>query len=190
MRPRKPLENKVIRSRRARNTWCTVPIALLIGVACLMAACGESPGVASLGSSTSTTISGGAGNSGGPPTAAQLKATTIWAGCVRKHGLPNFPDPPFSDGELNKLGFTKNSPQMLAANKACHADALAAGVVQTPAEIQQHLQQMLTVSNCMRAHGITTFPDPDSSGGFFMSPSVSNTPGYTAAAKTCGAPPG
>jgi hypothetical protein len=113
-----------------------------------------------------------------------------WVGCVREHGLPNFPDPPYTNGELNKLGFTKYSPKMEAANKACHADALAAGVVQTQAEIQQHFEQMLKTSECMRAHGITNFPDPDANGGFFMSPSVANTPGYSAAAKTCGGPPG
>jgi hypothetical protein len=119
----------------------------------------------------------------------------VWAGCVRRHGLASFPDPPYSNGELDKLGFTKTSSQMIAANRACHSDALAAGVVQTSSEIQQHLAQMLKISNCMRAHGVANFPDPSSTGGFAISTSVSNptsvlnVPGYPAAAKTCGAPP-
>jgi hypothetical protein len=78
---------------------------------------------------------------------------------------------------------------MQAANSACHADALAAGVVQTQTEIQQHLQQMLAIARCMRAHGITNFPDPDPTGGVFVSKTAANTPGYAAAAKACNAPP-
>ena len=160
-----------------------------------LAACGgsASPGVAKVGSSSSTTVAGSAaGNSGSSTvTPQQLQTMTVFAVCVRKHGLPGFPDPPYSNGELNKLGFRKLSPQMETATNKCHAQALAAGVVQTPAEIQQHLEQMLKIAECMRAHGITNFPDPNANGSF-TSPvnSPVNTPGYAAAAKTCGGPPG
>jgi hypothetical protein len=140
----------------------------------------------------STSITPGdaaSGNSGSPLTAAQLRATVIWAGCVRGHGLPTFPDPPYSSGELNKLGFRKNSPEMQSADRACHAQALEAGVVQTQTEIQQHLRQMLKLSECMRAHGITDFPDPEANGAFINSVSVANNAGYASAARTCAAPP-
>jgi hypothetical protein len=121
---------------------------------------------------------------------------TAFAVCVRKHGLPGFPDPPYSNGELNRLGFRKLSPQMEAATNKCSAQALAAGVVQTPAEIQQHLEQMLKIAQCMRAHGITNFPDPNANGSFTAPVASSSSsidgssPQYAAAAKICGGPPG
>jgi hypothetical protein len=150
------------------------------------------------GSSVPTTNAAGiSGNSGSPPTAAQLVAMTKWAACVRKHGLPNFPDPPYQNGELNKLGYTKYSPQMVKADNACHALALAAGAVESQAEIDTYLKQDLKVSECMRAHGVTNFPDPTShsqsggpSAGWEMNASIMNQPDYANAAKICGAPPG
>jgi len=167
----------------------------LVFIVLFAAACGgsASPGVASTGSPSSTTVAGAAaGNSGAStPTPQQLQTMTAFAVCVRKHGIAGFPDPPYSDGELNKLGFRKNSPQMEAATNKCHAQALAAGVVQTPVEIQQHLDQMLKIAECMRAHGVLNFPDPNANGSL-TSPAnstVVNTPVYAAAAKTCDGPP-
>lgn len=169
----------------------------LAAVALLFNACGGSggPGVVSItGSSTSTTVAGGvAGNSGGPPTAQQLVAMTKWAACVRKHGLPNFPDPPYQNGELNKLGYTKYSAQMVKADNACHALALAAGAVESQAEKEKYLAQDLKISQCMHVHGVTNFPEPSANGGFVQSVSQSQSlesnPDYSAAAKACGAPP-
>ncbi len=161
-----------------------------MGVALLAAACSSSasPGVANLGSSPSaTTASGGiAGNSGSSTlTAAQLQSLTKFAECVRKHGLPKFPDPPYSNGELNSMGFKKYSPQMEAATKACHADALAAGVVLTPAEIQKHLEQLLALDRCMRRHGVPT-PDPSPQGVQASPIGLDwNSPQVQAAEKAC-----
>jgi len=66
------------------------------------------------------------------------------------------------DGELNKLGFQKYSPRTKAATSNCHAEALVARVVQTPAELQRHLDQMLKIAQSMRAHGVPGFPDSNS----------------------------
>jgi hypothetical protein len=166
--------------------------ALAVGL--FFAACGGSsgPGVASVkGSSTSTTVAGGAANSGSPPSQAQLRAGIEFAECARKHGLHNFPDPPYQDGELNRLGFYKDSPQMDKADRECHALALASGFVETQAEKEYWLQEYLKISECMRAHGVADFPDPSSKGGgpWPLTPSILNQPGYSAAAKICGAPP-
>lgn len=182
-----------MRTRSSRRN--AVVATWLVALAIATSACSSgssSPEVANLGSSNaSTTLSGGAGNSGAAaPTAAQLAAMTKWAACVRKHGLPDFPDPPYSNGELNSLGYTKSSPKMEAADNSCHALALAAGAVPSQAEMEAHDKQMLKISVCMRDHGITDFPDPNSDGGFMMSPSLADTPGYAAAAKKCDGPPG
>jgi hypothetical protein len=111
------------------------------------------------------------------------------AACLRKQGLTNFPDPPYANGELNKLGFTRQAIEKYE-NGACHKYALAAGAVETPAENQQHLEQMLAIAKCMRAHGVVNFPDPSAQGALMMPVSVGNEPEYSSAAKTCGAPPG
>jgi hypothetical protein len=185
-----------------RTAAAAATVFTLATVALLFAACGggSSPGVASIkSSSTSTTIAGGvAGNSGGPPTQAQLQAMTKFAQCVRKHGLPNFPDPPYSNGELRKLGYGPAGPAnpspkfavlMQEATNACHTLALAAGFVHSQAEQEQHLAQMLKISECMQANGVSNFPDPNAQGGFMLSPSIVANPSYSAAAKKCGGPP-
>jgi hypothetical protein len=111
------------------------------------------------------------------------------AACLRKHGLTNFPDPPYAAGELSGLGFPKQVVEKYF-NGACHKYALAAGAVETPAENQQHLEQMLAIAKCMRAHGVVNFPDPSAQGALMMPVSVGNEPEYSSAAKMCGAPPG
>lgn len=168
-----------------------------LGIAGLVfAACGgaSGPGVASNGSSTSTTIGGGAANnSGAPQTPQQLTASLRFAECLQKHGLAGFPDPPYAVGELNKMGFTK-LVLVKYENGVCHKEALAAGIVWTKAELEQQIAQELKIAQCMRNHGIANFPEPSSQGGVIQSvsqaQSIVNEPGYAAAAKTCGAPPG
>jgi hypothetical protein len=123
------------------------------------------------------------------PTAASTAALTKFAGCVRKQGLANFPDPPWGNGELDKLGFTKQVLEKYE-DGACQKYFLAAGgTIPTPAENQQRLEQLLKIAKCMRAHGIADFPDPSSQGGFKIPVPVAGDPGDTAAAKVCGAPP-
>jgi hypothetical protein len=70
-------------------------------------------------------------NGGGPPSAAQIAAVTArllkYAQCVRKHGVPNFPDPSVqSNGQgleirIGGPGLDKNAPQLQAAQKACQS---------------------------------------------------------------------
>jgi hypothetical protein len=87
-----------------------------------------------------------------------------FAECARRHGVLNFPDPPYQDGELNKDGFAKGTPQMEKADRDCHALALASEFVESKAEIDYYLRQDLKISECMRAHGVANFPDPSSTG--------------------------
>jgi hypothetical protein len=49
--------------------------------------------------------------------------------CMRAHGVPNFPDPNPTTGELSTpAGTDKNSPQVVAALEACSALGEAAGL--------------------------------------------------------------
>ncbi len=165
----------------------------LTATSLLTAACGGggSASVAHLSSSpTSTTIEPGVAVTGNPP-AQQLQALGVYAACVRKHGLPHFPDPPYVSGEMSRLGVTK--AQLAIAQKSCHADALAAGVVPNQAAIEQNLNQMLATARCMRANGVPGFPDPNSNSHSpaHAGPDLgTGTPQYAAAAKKCGAPLG
>ncbi len=167
-----------------------VALASLAGLA---TACGHgsaSPGVARVGSSSSPTSQAPlAAVATTLPTAASTAALGKFAACVRKKGLTNFPDPPWGNGELDRLGFTKLVLEKYE-DGACEKYFLAAGgTIATPAENQQRLEQLLKIAKCMRAHGIVDFPDPSSQAGFRMPVAVADGPGYSQAAKVCGAPP-
>jgi hypothetical protein len=61
---------------------------------------------------------------GGPQpviSASQKAAAIANAQCIRKHGVPNFPDPTFSGGDLNAglAGLNPESPAFKRAAAAC-----------------------------------------------------------------------
>lgn len=173
----------------------------LVGVALALAACGSGPsatGVASVGSSTSTTVAAGspAGNSGSSSPTLQ-KAQLAYAECMRGHGITNFPDPKtgggYPDGYMKTID--SNSPQFTSATKGCRSFATAAGMAPwTGAQWAAYDVQLLKISHCMQAHGITNFPDPKGGeqGGFAAAagPLDQSSPQYAAAAKACNGPPG
>ena len=162
-----------VRERR-RRTGCRLSksnvvgshIVVLVGVGVLAAACGgnsASPRVSSLGSTTSTvpasvTQGGGSGTN--------YADALAYAGCMRSHGLPNFPDPT-SGGEFLLRGETVNgvaginprSPQFASASEAC-LHLLPNGGKLNPVLAQQALEQELELAQCMRSHGVLNFPDP------------------------------
>ena len=91
---------------------------------------------------------------------------------MRAHGVPNFPDPggngdftiqgggPASHGQNQSIG----GPQMTRANREC-AHLLPNGGVPTAAQRQQMQRQGLRFAECMRAHGVSNFPDPPTGAG-------------------------
>jgi len=152
----------------------SIAVALVLaGV--LVAACGGSsapPGVASLGGPTTTTAtaSGSAAASGGAQGASNSRnyaADVSYAGCMRTHGIPNWPDPQPNGGFLllpsENLPAT-SSPQFQSANKACK-HLLPNGGQPTAVQTQEHLAQALKLAQCMRSHGVANFPDPTESNG-------------------------
>jgi hypothetical protein len=178
---------------RTRARWTTF---LVLGGVMLAACGGGAPaGVASLGSTTSSAVASSAGNSGPPPSPALAKAQLAYSECIRNHGIPRFPDPQasggFPSGSLDDID--QNSPQYLAAEKDCAAQAKAADMAPpTKAQQEAHMAVMLKISACMQHDGFPNFPDLTSEGGFAISPGQldMDTPQYAAAAKKCDAPPG
>jgi len=60
----------------------------------------------------------------GPPkaTAAQRRAALAFSRCMRRHGVPNFPDPTFKNGGIGETpppGISPNAPALLKAQKIC-----------------------------------------------------------------------
>jgi hypothetical protein len=157
---------------------------VVVGLATLLAACGSSPakGVASLATTATTSArssapastGGGAGGSGGPVgasgggsshmvmTGGDYSQMLKFAQCMRSHGVVDFPDPS-SNGTILVGGTVSQSPQYPAADETCHK-LLPNGGVPTAAQHAQGIAQLLKFSVCMRAHGISDYPDPTSNG--------------------------
>jgi hypothetical protein len=151
----------------------------MAAAALLTAACG--------GSSSSTSAgSGGAPSAGG---SAHTVTPLAFARCVRAHGVPNFPDPD-SSGNFNKQVLRQlgvSDARLRAAEAPC--GDLAPGGQQAPLTAQQQ-QDYLRAAACMRAHGITVFPDPVFSGGGVRFPSppagvATSSPQFVHARQTC-----
>jgi hypothetical protein len=158
--------------------------AAAIASSVLVAGCGgtsNSPGVASVGSSTGTTP-GKSASSG--------KGLLAYARCMRAHGVPNFPDPG-SNGAItvsSANGIDPNSPQFKSAQSACQS--LAPGGNPSPAQQAKRMAQALKFSQCMRAHGVPKFPDPTSNGAITIKAGPGSgidpgSPQFQAAQKAC-----
>jgi hypothetical protein len=126
-----------------------VPIAVAaVSCAVAIAACGSS----------------GPTNSNSGPTAKGKKAGALaFANCMRSHGVPNFPDPTVSGNGIQLLGSSSGinpqSPAFQSAQTSCQHLLPGGGPGSGPPSAQAHAQ-LLKVSECMRRHGISSFPDP------------------------------
>jgi hypothetical protein len=59
----------------------------------------------------------------------------------------------------------------------------------TPAQVAQYRSVMLTYARCMRAHGVSNMPDPDSRGHLDIGPGTDvdvDGPGFQAAYRASG----
>ena len=130
------------------------------------------------GASTSTTT----GNS------ATFAAALRFARCMRAHGVPGFRDPTPTGATLPAGGVDKRSPAFRAAQRACATQArrLAA------AKPARSRATQLRFAECMRARGVSRFPDPLPGGGFTVPATIdSRSPAFIAAQRACErAPPG
>ncbi len=115
---------------------------------------------------------------------------------MRTHGVPSMPDPNsqgnflFQGGKVNgQAGVIPGSSQFQKANNAC-SHLLPNGGHFTPAEEQQALAKALKYSQCIRTHGVPSFPDPVAgNGGISLSLGKTglspNSPQLQAAQKAC-----
>jgi hypothetical protein len=153
-------------------------LALVLALAFVAAGCGssKSPSVADVGGNHTTTSSstapppgsGTSAGSGGGASAVMKLANggAKFSACMRKNGVPNFPDPGH-DGSIAfgpSSGINPNSPKFKAAQAKCQQE-LPHGPPPSAAQQQKMQQAALAFSRCMRAHGVKNFPDPQFSGG-------------------------
>ncbi len=95
------------------------------------------------------------------PSAASTQEEALkFAECMRSNGITDFPDPSSGGGFVfhTSAGIIQ-SPEFQAAQKACQK-YMPPGPGSGPPPSKQALAKMLKVSQCMRRHGISDFPDP------------------------------
>ncbi len=150
------------------------------------------------------------GSSSKPSSASGSSAETAgikFADCMRAHGVPNFPDPGSGGGITLTPGSGVNpqSPAFQSAQNACSKLLPGGGPGRGPVSETRKLA-MLKLAECMRAHGLTTFPDPTSTppspgagfglafgggGSFIAVPrAMMESPAFKQAAAQCGFPGG
>jgi len=80
---------------------------------------------------------------------------------MRANGLTNFPDPSGGGGlNLDGTGINPASPAFQTAQSKCQKLLPGGGPGGHGPPTKQAIQQMVAISRCMRAHGVTGFPDP------------------------------
>jgi hypothetical protein len=138
-------------------------LAGAIALSLLASACGGSArnGVAQVGS-TPTTTSGA--NTGASRPRDDRNVLVAFAVCMRRHGLPKFPDPRADSNGYHlrygaENGIDPGSSQFTNAQQACKK-LLPNGGRQSSQEQAKELQAGLEYARCMRAHAVPNFPDP------------------------------
>jgi hypothetical protein len=112
---------------------------------------------------------------------------------MRSHGLAGYPDPQIS-ASANSVSVTispgsadPNSPAFKSADRACHHILPNGGVQGGPGgnSEAQHARDVL-FADCMRSHGVPSFPDPGRDGVFTLPATVSQqAPAFLGAFHAC-----
>jgi hypothetical protein len=82
---------------------------------------------------------------------------------MRSHGVTNLPDDPGA----RKRALTSPSaqaPAVQSAERACAHLLPHGGVSPSPPPTQAQVAAILAFARCIRTHGFSTFPDPNTSG--------------------------
>lgn len=137
-----------------------------------------------------------------PAHSAGVAAGIRYAACIRANGVPNFPDPSGGGVQIPN-DVNPSSPAFQTAQRACKS--LMPGGSGPPPATGEQKEAMFNLARCMRAHGVSGFPDPVSSppanpagmavafgrpGAFLVIPDTlkPDSPTFQQAAKTCHLP--
>jgi hypothetical protein len=132
-----------------RKRWPLAALAL-IAMVVLISGCGSSTP---------------AGSSAANNTAATAQKAVKFAECMRSNGVSKFPDPPASgtftiDGIANGSSLDTSTPAFTQAISACR-DLEPAGF-EGGARSTRQQAAALKFAQCIRANGVSDFPDPAS----------------------------
>ena len=145
----------------------------------LAAACSHSP------SSAGSSIGSGGATTAGGTTSSQLLA---FVRCVRSHGVANYPDPTSSGKLPTATPQQLSSSKVQAAENACQHLLPNGDGGPTQGQVQQYRNSLLPYARCMRSHGVSNFPDPDSRGHLDVGAGTDvpvNTPQFQRAFAAC-----
>lgn len=161
--------------------------AAIAGLALLAAGCG--------GAGPTSTDSSGAQKQG---SSGDFVANAYkYSACMRAHGVANFPDPKVTHtGGSTQVAIRAvgpDSPQFKSAQQACRGilpEPSPAEQAQQAADQRRHAQDLVSFAHCLRTHGITRFPDPNSQGELSLQQVQADgidlqAPGFRAAALAC-----
>jgi hypothetical protein len=160
---------------RRRAAWLAVVPA---GTVLLAAACG-----------------GGSSGPAASPGDSLYQRSLTYSRCMRAHGVPDFPI--LKQGPRGALVHPVSPPAGMltspgydAAFRACLKLAVVGGG--SPARYRAMALKGLAQAECMRAHGITSYPSPGALDGGLHEPDATaigldtHTPQFAAAARACG----
>lgn len=128
------------RTKRTGATGCRMLMVALAAVSCAVA-------------------SAACGSSGRNSQSAHHNAFLAFSECMRSHGVPTFPDPSPGGGIHLSSGMNPFAPAFKAAQASCQK-LLPGGGPGAAHPTAQAKAQTLKVSECMRQHGVSGFPDP------------------------------
>ena len=133
------------------------------GFAAVLAACGggaKQAAVAHIGTTTTTRAAVVAAGGGGSPARQLPQELVKYAGCMRSHGVADFPDPNVSGNGIKLVlpASMVNSPKFASASAACRKYAPAK--IKPPQITAADQADYVKAAQCMRSHGIVGFPDP------------------------------
>jgi len=137
----------------------------------------------------------GCGGGGSPSTTAAAPVAgngwVAFSSCMRSNGVSNYPDPVGSGAppkeSVEQLGVSESRFQ--SAQRACRH--LLPGGGAPPSQAQQQAVRALSLryAQCVRSHGVPSFPDPGSDGRIPDPASVGidqGSPKFQAANRACG----
>jgi hypothetical protein len=138
----------------------------------------------------SMTLAGCAsGTAGSGSTAAQAgsipdDSTMAIVTCYRTHGDPSFPDPVYDPGDGRWHFAVSPGSAPASTQQACQHLFPTANA--SPPVPQAQFQQLVRLAQCIRQHGVPTWPDPDPDGSYPLPPSLQQkTPADGAALTAC-----
>lgn len=116
-----------------------------------------------------------------------------YSSCMRDHDVSDFPDPEAGAGIQIPVSLAQHpSPAFTSATKACQY-LVSAGAA-PPAVSASEKAAAVKLAQCMRAHGVSGYPDPTYKDGHEVPPSIVNhainpaSPAFGAASKACQSP--